>query len=357
MSNKPPVGANADPNGDVELLVGGEGNITTIKMASKVLSSASPVFAALFEPHFSEGLALSKSSTSSICQIKLPDDNPEALTLVCHVLHYRGDIPHRISLELLEKVAILCDKYDLAIALMPWSEVWLHQIDGQGEAHWAKMLCLASIFANHRAFHLNSQELLSACISEPLPRKRKRGITDGETNPHKLILSRANAQAIYNIASLPDRLFGESTFPPSAMTILIARKAGIYHLRGVVKVNLHQAIEEITAPYVEIGDSAKEVYHFIERLDLIGLWPLCKKFQSLTLQTIIIRLQKFHQSRGTDDCGCSQHIFEDELTDAVDEAEAKIKGLCLECVRHGRATFFEGNCAAASVALCTGESS
>lgn len=213
MSNKPPVGANADPNGDVELLVGGEGNITTIKVASKVLSSASPVFAALFEPHFSEGLALSKSSTSSICQIKLPDDNPEALTLVCHVLHYRRDIPHRISLELLEKVAILCDKYDLAIVLMPWSEVWLHQIDGQGEASWAIMLCIASIFGNHRAFNLSSLKLLSSCVNQPLPKKRKRVTADGKTDLHTYppILSGITTQAIYKVASLPDRLFGEST--------------------------------------------------------------------------------------------------------------------------------------------------
>ena len=111
----------ADPNGDVDFLVGPLEK--TLKVSSKVLSLASPVFAALFSPKYSEGNALSIST--DMHQIQLPDDDPEALGLVCCALHHRQIAPHRIIVEKLGKVAAVCDKYDLAEALAPWSSLWL----------------------------------------------------------------------------------------------------------------------------------------------------------------------------------------------------------------------------------------
>jgi hypothetical protein len=47
---------NLDPSGDVVLMLGE----TSLRVSSKVLSVASPVFRAMFGPHFQEGESLSK---------------------------------------------------------------------------------------------------------------------------------------------------------------------------------------------------------------------------------------------------------------------------------------------------------
>ncbi|KAL0633411.1 hypothetical protein Q9L58_007724 [Maublancomyces gigas] len=111
-----------DTNGDVVLLIG---EATSLVVSSKVLSVASPVFAAMLSPHFREG-----SSLSSTCptQIPLPDDPPVAVTTIVNILHFRNDSVWVCTFEELFDIALVADKYDLALALGPWRHVWLMRI-------------------------------------------------------------------------------------------------------------------------------------------------------------------------------------------------------------------------------------
>lgn len=155
----------ADPNGDVSFLIGDPNNANTLRVSSKVLSLASSVFAALFSPKYSEGIVLLNST--EVRDIALPDDDPEALILICHALHHQRITPHHISFGLLGKAAIICDKYDLATVLTPWTGLWMQQWKTRGDesAHWSKLLCLSSIFGSHEAFHLCSEKLMSSSIT------------------------------------------------------------------------------------------------------------------------------------------------------------------------------------------------
>lgn len=159
----------ADPNGDVSLLIGDPSNANTLRVSSKALSLASPVLAALVSPKYAEGMAL--SSSTDVRQIALPDDDPEALILICHALHHRRITPRQISFELLGKAAVICDKYDMATGLTPWSELWVQQwkVKGSGFAHWSKMLCLSSTFGSDETFYLSSKELMSSCAAAKSP--------------------------------------------------------------------------------------------------------------------------------------------------------------------------------------------
>ena len=112
-----------DPDGDLILLAGLDEQ-QAIRVCSKVLRLASPVFAALSNPRYAEGQALSQAdlNCSTVPTISLPEDDFEAMVLICKVIHFQYTLDLKLlTLPLLQKVAVLCDKYDLSRALASWS--------------------------------------------------------------------------------------------------------------------------------------------------------------------------------------------------------------------------------------------
>ncbi|KAI9871679.1 MAG: hypothetical protein M1830_002623 [Pleopsidium flavum] len=108
-----------DPDGDIIFVL----EETELRVSSKVLSVASAVFKAMFGPHFLEGSDLTSMSAR---RISLPDDNAEAMTTLCNILHHRNNkIDQEPAPSALEQLAVLCDKYDCSKALVPWSRTWM----------------------------------------------------------------------------------------------------------------------------------------------------------------------------------------------------------------------------------------
>ncbi len=115
------------PYGDVVLQVGsGKSPVKSIKVSSQVLSIASPVFARMFGSGFLEG-SVSSSRSDQPLHLPLPEDDPDAVLLMCHVLHPSGVGDLDVPLQLLESLALLVDKYDCALALTVWSRLWFQQ--------------------------------------------------------------------------------------------------------------------------------------------------------------------------------------------------------------------------------------
>ena len=146
----------ADPEGDLVLVIGSGEAQKSIRASSKVLSLASPVLAAMFSPRrFSEGSALSSSNPP---EIYLPEDDPEAVTLFCHLIHFReyqGSQKEAPSFNHLLNMALFCDKYDATLALNPWCELWLPSKERDGQ--YRNILALAYAFKNQ-----------GTCVSELL---------------------------------------------------------------------------------------------------------------------------------------------------------------------------------------------
>jgi hypothetical protein len=60
--------------------------------------------------------------------VELPDDDVEAFTVLCRVVHYRmSDVPLRLSAACLTKLAIICDKYGCVGAITHSSILWLQE--------------------------------------------------------------------------------------------------------------------------------------------------------------------------------------------------------------------------------------
>ena len=89
------------PQNDVE-------NEPRLLVSSKVLSLASPVFAALFRPHFREGTELLTSDAPIVMPLK--DDAFDTFTILCRALHH-PQLEIEMDIGLLCRLAEVSDKY------------------------------------------------------------------------------------------------------------------------------------------------------------------------------------------------------------------------------------------------------
>jgi hypothetical protein len=112
--------------GDVLLELSKDGKpVDTLLVSSHVLTLASPVFEAMFNGNFAEGQDLSAMSPKTVA---LPDDNPDAMTLFCNIIHMQtADIADTVSISRLADLAVVCDKYQCTEAVSSWARVEIAQ--------------------------------------------------------------------------------------------------------------------------------------------------------------------------------------------------------------------------------------
>jgi hypothetical protein len=93
-----------------------------IKVSSRHLAFASPVFKVMFQGGFAESSVL-KSSGSLI--VALDEDNPAAILVLMHMVHGKFyHLPTNMSLQELKNIAVLVDKYDLHETVAPFTNGW-----------------------------------------------------------------------------------------------------------------------------------------------------------------------------------------------------------------------------------------
>ncbi|ESZ99143.1 hypothetical protein SBOR_0464 [Sclerotinia borealis F-4128] len=92
--------------------------------SSKHLTLASPIFKAMLRNTFSEGTTL---LTIGQVKVSLPEDDPTVMTNLVFLIHGRHghpDIDHVITLDSLNKAAILVDKYHMHEAVAFFTTTW-----------------------------------------------------------------------------------------------------------------------------------------------------------------------------------------------------------------------------------------
>lgn len=304
----------ADPAGDLVLVIGSGDNQRSIRASSKVLSLASPVLAAMFSPRrFLEGTSLSSSNPP---EIYLPEDDPEAVTMFCHIVHFReyhGKQPAP-SFNQLRDMAFFCDKYDAGLAFNPWSELWLHaRLDSETPGGYGTLLALAYAFDNQENFWTTSRNMIQYDTVER---------------------SRDTIDELFTL--LPQGLYA---------SIDQDRKSGLLDLSSTVEHIMARFFQDSPRKLLPETIQFRAGYVFKE-LYRLNIWPISTRVESSNLDRIQRAITNFNEQENA--------AFKQELITVVDRAVDAQKGLCLWCVRKGNIHSHQGNCHARLRYLCTG---
>jgi hypothetical protein len=144
------------PDGDVVLVVGAEN--LRLRVYSSHLRTASKIFAVMFGPHWSEG---QKLSTEAPKEVPLPEDDPDAMQIICNFLHHRSKlVSGNVTSKEVLQLAILVDKYDLKDTLTFPSLQWLRPRLSGEMMESGYFLAAAYLFDNNDAFIIYTRTLV-----------------------------------------------------------------------------------------------------------------------------------------------------------------------------------------------------
>lgn len=123
-------------------------------VSSKVLSLASPMFKAMLDGRFKEGIELAENKPSSQPYTLTLSDDGEAATILASILHFNlPGLPEKPSPACLEKLAFLCDKYQCVNAMKYCGRLWLRDwlpeygCEDHGCEGYVHDLCRLLVFA------------------------------------------------------------------------------------------------------------------------------------------------------------------------------------------------------------------
>ncbi|KAJ9602055.1 hypothetical protein H2200_013415 [Cladophialophora chaetospira] len=153
-----------DPAGDVIVEIGEE--LERVRVSSKTMSLTSPVFRAMFNSGFREGLT-AQTSSSNPSTISLPDDDLAAFLYLGKIMHFqKPELPPEADIEFLEKVTGMYDKYQFTTPIAHIVEAPLDQfIRSAAMTDLYRILFIAYLLDAPQLFSTTSWEIL---ITHPI---------------------------------------------------------------------------------------------------------------------------------------------------------------------------------------------
>lgn len=128
-----------------------------MRVSSKLIMRASPVFATMLKYTFLEGITLRKKGKVSI---PLPDDDPVPFAVLMDIVHVRNRrdrVPRQVDLSFLTRLAILVDKYQLEAVVKDFANEWFEGLRMEipqsltpDLSHW---LCVSWVFRRPEEFN------------------------------------------------------------------------------------------------------------------------------------------------------------------------------------------------------------
>lgn len=163
-SESPDYITRISPTGDVILVVGESDQEKRLLVESSALRRSSRVFAAMFSGPWleSEGLLppvpkenpLSSPKPSAIT---LPEDNPEAMKVICHLVHPQYPFtPAPMTVQAFLTIAIHIDKYGFGRALQASCDSWwrpfLNGVDDLSDVDLIHLIAAAYLLRDNTVF-------------------------------------------------------------------------------------------------------------------------------------------------------------------------------------------------------------
>ncbi|MCJ1475372.1 hypothetical protein MMC13_004034 [Lambiella insularis] len=335
---------------------------TQFRVSSTILASyASGVWKAMFSTRFAEGNAVLRGRP-----VELPDDDPEAMKALCLILHHRFDLvaAQRPCADFLENLTIVADKYDCARAMLPATTTLLNSFvkdddfggkllypffainDAEGFNNVTKEIVRDMndfTFLPDPSYEFDgtmptggAMDLLPDGILEPLIRQHevvRAGIMQSLRDLIPLSMRDRNFEDI--VLAGPYKLSGHGTDQWSCecsnvtQYVLYLYRNFIWPAKDSGKFNLGSLLRVL--------QQAGRNLH-VERFKT----KLCPKrpAPSSTLQSLIGRLDMFNVMPSSEPmcqgCETCKIDFKKEMGRIHAAASDAIKGLCLDCIKHGR---------------------
>ncbi|EME88561.1 uncharacterized protein MYCFIDRAFT_85006 [Pseudocercospora fijiensis CIRAD86] len=162
-----------DEEGDVILKVDRKDPFH-LRVSSKNLMRASPVFAALLGPQFREGQA--KRSSQDPLEVALPEDDGNAMSMICQQLHPGHKLPSgpaaKMDVATILDYAVLVDKYALVSFLRLQAEAillsWLVNENNaiRGFDCFLKIIAASYLLEQKQAFKMATKHAMNmTCLA------------------------------------------------------------------------------------------------------------------------------------------------------------------------------------------------
>lgn len=318
--------------GDLYLTVGTDAYVL---VSSKVMSLGSPVFAAMLESNFIEGI--SNHQGEGPHAIHLPDDDGDAMVLLCKIFHLdTADLTcSRPNRHMIRSLVILCDKYDCVATLRPWVALWYPLDDLTDDTtNLGEIMFIAFTLDLPKLFSLASWKVLLQ-----------------QNCPFELLEGYASERDCIE----PPALLGCSS--PSSRTLSFLHHLGELEVR---RLELHRqllrTVEEPLQMMLVWGPCRKTkeyAYEYMQSLRDIGIWPRpSKEKHEISLADALLRLRCFNDPvfQKTADHVCDNCESMERFTRRKDKWNAQAiffnikKGICLDCVKTSRKSRFNGTC-------------
>lgn len=126
--------------GDLALRIQLDDRETLLLVSSTLLSRASRPF--------SEKLDAARVSDtdleSSTKELSLVEDDGKAIYIICDIIHGRdSEVPDKVPVDLLDNIALCCDKYELADLLAPRAHRWFTAVgSNSSREHQIRMITI-----------------------------------------------------------------------------------------------------------------------------------------------------------------------------------------------------------------------
>ncbi|KXT18366.1 hypothetical protein AC579_965 [Pseudocercospora musae] len=304
------------PDGDVIFEVGDETR-RRLRVSSKILSTVSPVFKTWLGPYFREG-QLSRDASNPVT-IELPEDQPQAMSDMCNLLHFRrvlelGFINVELGRECerasrVLEFAIVVDKYCCTEALYLQAQSILQYGNHFGEERLptsrdADTLTAAYLLNQGMLFRKISLDLIM-CSTLPLTELRSASHPDILPQGISLVLNLRRNASFATLVDAVELLCDISCYNCDNRDYVHLLR----HLTEGLEINRFPIENEARGPSL----------HWIQKR-LRGLDPLKMDARSITCHRYM-----YHPYEAS--------IPREAFADMADSLDKVSDGLCLQCVR------------------------
>jgi hypothetical protein len=166
----------------------GETEKISMIVSSKHMVLASPVFKATLQPgRFRKGM---QRNAAGQIEVDLPDDDQAVMVIVLNIIHGRNSlVPKQVDMEMLTKLAILVDKYQMEEAVGSCSDSWIDHLlkkEGLSRVHYysqkqitQRWMAISWVFGREKEFAAITRAAIIGCrgnfadevVDLPIPEK------------------------------------------------------------------------------------------------------------------------------------------------------------------------------------------